>query len=122
MILALVVGAAGSIGAITRFLVDGAVQDRSSGVLPLGTFTVNVAGSLILGFVTGLLLFHGLPHTAVAIVGSGFCGGLTTWSTASWETVRLVEGGDGGAAFLNAVGGIAASLIAAGCGLLLATL
>lgn len=120
--LALIVGAAGAAGAVARYLVDGTVQDRTSGVLPFGTLTVNVAGSLVMGFVTGLLLFHGIVKTPVTIVGTGFCGGLTTWSTASWETVRLLEEGEAPAAILNAVGGLAASLTAAACGLLLAAI
>jgi CrcB protein len=48
------------------------------------------------------------------------CGGLTTWSTASWETLRLVEDGSLAAGILNAIGGLAASLVAAGLGLALA--
>jgi CrcB protein len=122
VILAVVVAAAGATGAITRFVVDGAVQDRASGVLPLGTLTVNLSGSFVLGLLTGLLLFHGLAHDGVAVLGTGFCGGFSTWSAASWETVRLVEEGEGGAALLNVVGGIAASLAAAGLGLLVAAL
>lgn len=122
MTLAIVVGTAGAVGAVARYLLDGAVQDRTSGVLPLGTMTVNVIGSLVMGIVTGVLLFHGGGHIPSDIVGAGFCGGLTTWSTASWETVRLVEEGEGPAGVTNAIGGLAASLSAAAVGLLLASL
>lgn len=118
--LPILVGITGALGALARFLVDGAVQDRTSGVLPLGTFTVNVIGSFVLGMLTGLVLFHGLAHDALAVAGTGFCGGFTTWSTASWETVQLAEQGEGAAALLNALGGVAACLAVAGLGLALA--
>ena len=120
--LALSVGVAGGIGSIARYLIDGTVQDRTSGILPFGTLTVNVIGSFVMGFLVGLVLFHDIADLPRTVLGTGFCGGLTTWSTASWETLRLVEEGSPRAAFLNAVGGMAASLAAAGCGLLLAFL
>jgi CrcB protein len=117
--IALAVGGAGAIGAVARYLVDGVVQDRSSGVLPYGTLTVNVVGSLVLGLVTGLALYHGLAVAPRAVIGSGFCGGLTTWSSASWETVRLGEDGSWAAAAGNALGGPAASIVVAALGLVL---
>lgn len=120
MILAIAVGVAGAMGATARYLIDATVQDRTRGVLPLGTMTVNVIGSLIMGVVAGLVLFHNSGATAKTIMGTGFCGGLTTWSAASWETLRLFEDDSFAAGFLNAVGGLAASLAAAGIGLLLA--
>ena len=122
MILALVVGAAGALGAVARYLVDGFVQDRTSGVLPYGTLTVNVVGSLVMGLVTGIVLFHGVGARAEAVVGTGFCGGLTTWSACSWESVRLLEERQHSAALLTAVGGLAASLAAAAIGLSLGAL
>src|SRR5207302_6610554 len=79
MTLALAVGVAGAVGAIARYLLDGAVQDRSSGIFPYGTLTVNVAGSLVLGFLAGYTLSHAGGGTAKTVVGTGFCGALTTW-------------------------------------------
>lgn len=93
MILALVVAGAGAVGAGARYLLDGFVQDRTSGVFPFGTLTVNVLGSCLLGLLTALALHH-VGSEARTILGVGFCGGLTTWSTATWETVRLVEEGE----------------------------
>jgi fluoride exporter len=119
MILAIAVGCAGALGAVGRYVMDGAIQDRTRGVLPLGTMTVNVVGSLMIGLVAGVVLFHGLGSTAQLIVGTGFCGGLTTWSTTSWETFRLLEDGEVVGGILNALGGLAASLAAAGVGLAL---
>jgi CrcB protein len=120
VILAVVVGIGGSLGAVSRYLVDGTVQDRSTGPLPLGTLTVNLVGSLVMGFVTGLFVFAGISHKWVAVVGTGFCGGLTTWSAASWETVRLMEEREWTSALVTAFGGLVASCLMAGVGFLLA--
>jgi CrcB protein len=122
VILALAVALAGSVGAVARFLTDGAVQDRSTGTFPFGTLTVNCAGSLILGAVTALAWYHGLGGRAHAVVGVGFCGAFTTWSSVSWETVRLAEDGLGRQALLNLVGGVAAALAAAGVGIVVVAL
>jgi len=113
VIVALIVALAGAVGAVARFLTDGAVQDRSSGAFPFGTLTVNCTGSFILGVVTALAWYHGLGGRAHAVVGVGFCGALTTWSSVTWETVRLAEDGLVRQAVLNVVGGTAAALAAA---------
>ena len=113
MTVALVVAVAGAVGAVARFLTDGAVQDRRSGSFPFGTFTVNCTGSFVLGVVTGLAWYHGLGGRAHAVLGVGFCGAFTTWSSITWETVRLAEDGLGGQALLNMLGGVAAALGAA---------
>jgi hypothetical protein len=67
-------------------VVDGAVADRTAGAFPWGTFAVNVSGSLILGFLTGLGLYHAFPKTPRVVLGTGFCGAFTTFSTFSFET------------------------------------
>jgi len=118
--LALVVGVAGGLGAVCRYLADGAVGDRTSGVFPFGTLTVNAVGSLVLGIVTGLVLHHGVPPEWRLTVGVGFCGGLTTWSTASFETVRLAEEGALGHALSYALAGLVVSCAAGAVGLGLA--
>jgi CrcB protein len=122
MILAVVVGLAGSFGAASRYLIDGALQDRTTGSFPFGTLTVNMAGSFILGLLTGLGLAHGLPAQVRTVAGVGFCGALTTWSTASWETVRLAEEGMGGQALTNAIGGLLVSALCAAAGIALGLL
>lgn len=122
MILAVVVGLAGAGGAIGRYLVDGAVHQRIPRTFPYGTLLVNVGGSLILGVVTGLFWYHGLPADARVVVGVGFCGGLTTWSTAAWESVRLAQDRRWPEAALFTLGGLAAALAAAGAGIALAAL
>jgi CrcB protein len=98
---------------------DGAVQDRTSGLFPFGTLTVNAVGSVILGFVTGLAIRYTGTQTADTIIGIGFCGALTTWSTASWETVRLAQVGETKVAFGYTLANLTTSLLCGGIGLLL---
>ena len=82
---------AGAVGAPARYLVDAYLLRRTRGGFPLGTLVVNVSGSLVLGFITGLALYHAFPATPKTILGTGFCGAYTTFSTFAYETVRLVE-------------------------------
>lgn len=93
---------AGSAGAVARFVVDGAVRTRWVTTFPCGTLLINVTGSVLLGALTGLVLFHGYPAAITTIAGTGFCGGYTTFSTASFETVRLLQQQRHRAAALNA--------------------
>ena len=113
---------AAAIGAPARYIVDAHVEDRFEGSLPLGTFAVNISGSFLLGIVAGLFLHHGLSGSAKTIVGTGFVGAYTTFSTFTLEVVRLMEDGSIG----EAMGTVAASLVvgcvAAGVGLWLASL
>ncbi|MGZ4609301.1 MAG: fluoride efflux transporter CrcB [Actinomycetes bacterium] len=99
----------GAIGAPLRYLTDLFVQSRHDSVFPWGTFTVNAGGSLILGATAGAVATTGGPPWVLALVGTGFCGALTTFSTFGFETVRLVEEGSLLEAGLNA----AASLVVA---------
>lgn len=122
MILALAVALGGGTGALLRYVVDGAVQDRVAGPFPWGTTVVNVAGSFVLGLLTGLVWFHGLASGADSVLGTGLCGGLTTWSTASWESVRLVEGSLYRHAFAYTLGALVLALGVAGAGMALASL
>jgi len=114
--------AAGAIGAPLRYLVDGAVQDRTEGVFPWGTFIVNASGSLLLGFLTGLALYRAFPETPRVILGTGFCGAYTTFSTFGFETVRLLEEGATAEALRNAFGTLVICAAAAAAGIALATL
>ncbi len=100
MTLALVV-LGGAIGAPLRYLTDLLVQSRHDSVYPWGTFTVNVFGSALLGLVAGGVAVAGTPPWVLALVGTGFCGALTTFSTFGFETVRLIEDGSIAEASLN---------------------
>ena len=109
----------GAIGAPARYLLDGFVQGRSRGVFPLGTFAINFSGSFVLGVVTGAALYRGLGPLPKAAIGTGFCGAYTTFSTFSYETVRLLEEGSVRTASLNAVASVVVGLIAAAAGIAL---
>lgn len=112
--------AAAAVGAPLRYLVDTAVADRTDGGFPWGTLVVNATGSLLLGLVAGLALYHGLGDTPATIVGTGLCGAYTTFSTFSYETTRLVEQGAVGLAVRNIVGTLIVGAISAALGLALA--
>ncbi len=111
------VALAGGVGAVARFVLDGLVRSRVASWFPVGTVVVNVTGSFVLGLVTGLALAHVVPEELRLVFGTGFCGGYTTFSTASFETVRLVEQRRVGAALLNGVGTLVVTVCVAGLGL-----
>lgn len=122
---ALLVGAvalAGGLGAVARLVLDGVLKARVRVSFPLGTTVINVTGSFLLGLVTGLALAHGLPPEWRAVLGTGFLGGYTTFSTASYETVRLAQQRRYRAALFNGVGMLVLALAAAGLGLWLGQL
>lgn len=109
--------AAAAAGAPARYLVDGLVQDRTSGAFPWGTFAVNVSGCFLLGLLVGLATDHGLDPNLRIAIGTGGIGAYTTFSTFTFETVRLAEEGAVNEAVRNVVGNIVAGLVAAGVGL-----
>ena len=115
--LALIVAVAGGVGAVLRALLIHHVGLRRSDPLPVGTMLVNASGSLLLGILTGLSLYHGLGSHLLAVVGVGLCGGYTTWSTASWETLHLLHTGQRRDAAIYTVGGLAVCLAAAAAGI-----
>jgi fluoride exporter len=110
----------GAIGAPARYLLDGFVQDRAAGVFPRGTFVINVTGSLLLGLVTGAALYHAFPNTPKIWLGTGFCGSYTTFSTFTFETIRLLEEGAAADAFRYAFLSTVVGLAAGAAGLALA--
>jgi len=89
--LLVVVGAA--VGAPLRYLTDRAVQERHDSVFPWGTFVVNATGSLVLGVLTGAVTAGAASSQLQLLLGTGLCGALTTYSTFSYETLRLAERG-----------------------------
>ena len=114
--------AAAAIGAPLRYVVDVSISERVQGRFPWGTFVVNATGSLFLGVLTGLALYHAFPKTPKVILGTGFCGAYTTFSTFTFETVGLAEEGATGPALLNAAGMLVVGAACAALGLALATL
>ena len=116
----LLVACGAAIGAPLRYLVDRTVQGRHDSVFPWGTFTVNVVGSLMLGLLVGGATEHAVPGTVTALLGTGLCGALTTYSTFGFETIRLAESGSGFYALLNAIASGVAGLGAAFVGITVA--
>jgi CrcB protein len=107
----LLVALGAAVGAPLRYLTDRAVQARHDTDFPWGTLTVNVIGSFILGIVTVAAARFGPAVTAA--IGIGFCGALTTYSTFSYETLRLLEDRDRLHAVANLVTSVGAGLGAA---------
>jgi CrcB protein len=117
MLLFLAVAAGGFVGAPCRYLVDRTVSRRIDSDVPWGTFTINMTGSLLLGLLTGLALGHHLPALPRALLATGFCGAYTTFSTFTYESVRLLEDGQLLEAAGNVAVGVAVGLGAAALGL-----
>lgn len=107
----------GAVGAPLRYLTDRAVQARHDTVFPWGTFAANMIGSLVLGALTGAVLAQAAGGGVQLLVGTGFCGALTTYSTFSYETLRLAETGTAFLAAANVVASIVAGLGAVFVGL-----
>lgn len=108
---------AGASGAVTRFLLDAWTKQRWQSSFPLGTVVINITGSLFLGVLAGMVLFHDQSSTWQTVLGTGFCGGYTTFSTASFETVRLIQQRRRGLALLNALVSLVLSVAACALGL-----
>ncbi|GAU70212.1 CrcB protein homolog [Streptomyces sp. NBRC 110611] len=116
----LLVIAGAMVGAPLRFLTDRAVQARHDTVFPWGTLTVNVIGSTVLGLVSGAVTAGVASPQVQLLVGTGLCGALTTYSTFSYETLRLAEDGARFFSAANVVASLAAGLGAAFAGATLA--
>jgi CrcB protein len=113
---------AGAVGAPLRYLVDVAVTERTNSAFPWATLIINASGSFLLGLITGLGLHHGLAKTVRVVAGVGFCGAYTTFSTFSFETVRLLDEGAPVTALANTVAMVLSGGLAAAAGLAVATL
>lgn len=103
----LLVALGAAVGAPLRYLVDRGVQARLGSGFPRGTFAVNVAGSLLLGALAGS---GAAPPEVAALVGTGFCGALTTYSTFGWEATRLPWRRATAYVLLTTAAGLAAAL------------
>lgn len=112
------VALAGAAGAVLRFVVDGHVLARSGGRLPWGTALVNLSGAFVLGIIAGAAP----GHAFTLIVGTGFLGAYTTFSTWMLESLLLGESGRINAAVVNVAGqlvvGLAVAALGFGLGLL----
>ena len=117
LLLFLAVALAGGVGAAARLILDGLLREHLRTPFPWGTVIINFSGSLLLGLATGLTAQHLLPAAWLTILGTGFLGGYTTFSTASFETVRLLHDRKILPAVTNAALSIVGASAAAGLGL-----
>lgn len=116
------VAVGGALGAVARYGVTALMHRLVPGPFPIGTATVNIIGGLLVGFVAGLLAARegGAPSAAHLFLIVGVCGGFTTFSAFSLETVRLAQAGSGLLAMVSVVAQVAGAIIATGVGLWLA--
>lgn len=118
MLFAIALG--GAAGSLLRYGIGSVVQQRAGAGFPVGTLVVNVTGSLLLGFLMRWLLETTVSPEMRAALTIGLCGGYTTFSTFSADTVRLLEEGSWGRAGSYVVASVALSLLATIAGLALA--
>jgi len=109
----LLAAACGGLGAAARYLVDIGIARATGSRFPWGVMVINVTGSLLLGLVVGML-----PGAAF-VLGAGFLGGYTTFSTAMIDAISLWRDGEQRAAVFDVLGMLVISLAAAGLGLAL---
>jgi CrcB protein len=100
-----------AVGAPARYLTDRWVQTRHDSVFPWGTLTVNIGASLVVGVLAGAA--NAIVPGVALVLGTGFCGALSTYSTFSYETLRLLETRARGYAAANVLVALAAGLGAA---------
>lgn len=114
----LLIGLGGFAGAISRYIVDGLVVDRTGGSFPWGTLAVNATGSFVLGLLFAMTTERAiLPADIRGPLMIGYIGAYTTFSTYMLESWRLVEGGAWGLAIANLGGSLAVGLVAVVAGL-----
>lgn len=109
----------GALGSVARFLIGNLIQERAGPGFPIGTLVVNVTGSLLLGFLAESTLANTASREVRVFLTAGLCGGYTTFSTFSLETVRLLGTGDHRRAAINVGASVILSLLATGAGLAL---
>lgn len=120
--LTLAAALAGGLGAVLRLLLDGAVTlwsaRRASGsVFPCGILAVNLSGSLAIGVATGALMGGSLAGSWWWVIGIGLLGGYTTFSSASFDTIRLLRARRPALALANGIGQLLAAVLLAGLGM-----
>lgn len=111
----LIVFLGAGVGGAARFALGTLIQRASGGPFPLGTFTINVTGSFLLGFLYSFLDATSAPSEWRLLLGVGFCGGYTTFSTLSYESLQLIQESEFGLAgayvVFSAVFGLLAALL-----------
>jgi CrcB protein len=121
LVFAAIIGA-GGLGSVARFYLDGVIKTRFAPRYPIGTMVINVTGSFALGLLTGMALGAIVTDEWRLILGTGFLGGYTTFSTASFETVRLLQERRWIGSLVNGLGMVIIGVAAAALGLWLGSL
>jgi len=119
---ALLVALGAAFGAPCRWLLDQVIQGRHDSVFPWGTLAINLLGSLGLGALLGAARYGMVGSAAVALVGTGFAGAFTTFSTFAYESVRLLDEGAGRYAVANVLLSLFLGCLLAAAGWVLAGL
>ena len=114
----LLLALAGGLGAVARFVLDGTITSARSWGYPVATTAINLTGSFLLGLLAGLVGGAAVPASALLVLGTGFLGGYTTFSTAAYETVRLLEQQRWGAALVHGLGQVVVATLLAAVGYL----
>ena len=107
----LMVGAGGFVGSVLRYLISRYMSTSTQTLFPLGTFSVNLAGSFIIGMIIAASLNGDLSKPVRLLLATGFCGGFTTFSSFSYEFFALLQNGHTGYAFLYAGSSLALGLL-----------
>ena len=121
MVIWLYVAVGSAFGGVSRYVVGAAIQQRFGLAFPMGTLLINITGSFLIGFILRLALggTQMSPETRILLT-TGFCGGFTTFSTFSYETATLIEGGQYRRATTYVVLSVVVSVVATFAGFALA--
>ncbi len=117
--LVVLVGLAGALGAVCRYILGRFVAERVNAKFPLSTFCINLSGAFVIGLLFALTSRKLVSSTLQVILATGFLGGYTTFSTMSWESMQLVRGGSTRGGLLYLGGSMLLGLLAATLGLML---
>ncbi len=115
----LAIALAGSAGAVLRYVLATQIS-RFNFRFPLGTFIINITGSMFLGWFLTFVTRHNISDTTRLAIGVGFVGAYTTFSTYMFESNRLLEEGAGYLAMLNLIGSLVVGLLAVRLGIMMA--
>lgn len=101
------VGIGGAIGSILRYLASAGIQNKFLSAFPYGTMLVNISGCFLIGVVYAIAVRNNMSPEWRLLLATGICGGYTTFSTFSYESMSLLRDGE----ILNATAYIAASVV-----------
>lgn len=108
----LAISLGGILGANARYLMTGWAAERFGTVFPYGTFIINISGAIILGFFTAFIQDRAFIHPNYRLFfATGFCGAYTTFSTYTYESLRLLQDGSLLLGFTNIIGSIVVGML-----------